>query len=184
MGGKIWLESEVGRGSTFSFTVRFGSVVTRAAAGNFPQMPAPQIPRQMSGLRILLAEDNPVNQRLAMRLLEKHGHSAIAAASGKEALRLFSEQFFDVILMDVHMPEMDGIEATRAIRALTKNGASRVPIIAITASAMKEDREACIAAGMDGFITKPICPDEFFATLARVTGTSNVTAAKDLLLTA
>ena len=126
--------------------------------------------------RILLAEDNLVNQRLAVRLLEKQGHSVTVAANGKEALGALERDAFDVVLMDVQMPEMDGLEATRQIRDRESAGRSfrvprsdfrirRVPIIAMTAHAMKGDRERCLATGMDGYVSKPIRPDELLEAI-------------------
>jgi two-component system sensor histidine kinase/response regulator len=106
-------------------------------------------------LRILVAEDNAVNQKLALRLLEKQGHSVVVAGDGKQALILLEQQTFDLILMDVQMPNMDGFEAAAAIRANEKERA-HVPIVAVTAHAMKGDRERCLAAGMDAYISKPI----------------------------
>ena len=111
-------------------------------------------------LRVLLAEDNPVNQLLAMRLLEKRGHHVIVAHNGSEALAALDRQSFDLVLMDLQMPEMDGFEATAAIREREKGGGFRLPVIALTAHAMKGDREKCLAAGMDGYLTKPIRTDE------------------------
>ena len=111
-------------------------------------------------LRVLVAEDNPVNQRLATRLLEKRGHRAVVAANGREALEALERGTFDLVLMDVHMPEMDGIEATGEIRQREKGSERHQPIIALTAHAMKGDQEKCLAAGMDGYLTKPIRPQE------------------------
>lgn len=116
-------------------------------------------------LNILLAEDNPVNQKLALRLLEKRGHRVSLAGNGKEALSAFETSSFDLILMDVQMPEMDGIEATQAIRRLEEAGASHCPIVAMTALAMKGDKERCLDAGMDGYLTKPIRTQELDAVL-------------------
>ena len=107
-------------------------------------------------LRVLLAEDNPVNQRVASRLLEKRGHRVHVVSDGREALAVFGKEKFDLVFMDVQMPEMDGFEATAAIRKNEKGGSVRQPIIALTAHAMKGDRERCIAAGMDGYLSKPI----------------------------
>src|SRR4051812_31396438 len=107
-------------------------------------------------LRILLVEDNPVNQKVAARLLEKHGHAVVAAWNGKEALRTLAAQDFDLVLMDVQMPEMDGLEATAAIRAGEQGSDRHLPIVALTACAMKGDREMCLQAGMDGYVTKPV----------------------------
>jgi signal transduction histidine kinase/DNA-binding response OmpR family regulator len=107
-------------------------------------------------LRIMLAEDNRVNQRLAVRLLERAGHSVLVARNGREAVTAFRGEAFDLILMDVQMPEMDGLEATAAIRAAEADAGTHVPIIAMTAHAFAEDRERCLAAGMDTFLTKPV----------------------------
>jgi CheY-like chemotaxis protein len=109
-----------------------------------------------SGMKILLAEDNPVNQKLATRLLEKRGHCVVVAANGKEALTALDATSYDLVLMDVQMPEMDGIEATTELRRReTINGRHQL-VFAMTALAMKGDRERCIHAGMDGYLTKPI----------------------------
>src|SRR5262249_38174304 len=106
--------------------------------------------------RILLAEDNPVNQQLAVRLLQKMRHSVMLACHGKEALELLEKHSFDMVLMDVQMPEMDGFTATRAIREQEKTTGQHLTIIAMTARAMKGDRESCLAAGMDDYISKPV----------------------------
>jgi PAS domain S-box-containing protein len=111
-------------------------------------------------LRILLAEDNAVNQRLAVRLLEKRGHHVVVAGNGREALEALGKASFDLVLMDVQMPEMDGMEATAAIREKEKDSGFHQPIIALTAHAMKGDREKCLGSGMDGYLTKPIRPPE------------------------
>jgi CheY-like chemotaxis protein len=113
-------------------------------------------------LRILLAEDNAVNQRLAGRLIEKRGHTATIVSSGREALAALERDSFDVVLMDVQMPEMDGFEATAEIRKREKATGKHVPIIAMTAYTMKGDRERCLTAGMDSYVSKPIRPDELF----------------------
>jgi two-component system sensor histidine kinase/response regulator len=113
-----------------------------------------------ASLRVLLAEDNAVNQRLATRLLEKRGHSVVVAGDGREALAAIAKESFDLVLMDVQMPEMDGFEATAAIREKEKSSGVYLPIVALTAHAMKGDREKCLAGGMDGYLTKPIRPQE------------------------
>jgi CheY-like chemotaxis protein/signal transduction histidine kinase len=118
-----------------------------------------------SPLRILLAEDNAVNQHLVRKLLEKRGHTVSVAGDGREALALFDGQAFDVVLMDVQMPEMDGFEATAAIRAKEGDAGRRVPIIAVTAHAMKGDEERCLRAGMDGYVAKPVKPEVLFAAI-------------------
>ena len=129
-----------------------------------PALPAPAR-RTAHRLKILLAEDNAVNQMLAVRMLQKWGHEVVVAANGKEAVDAFSRIGPDVVLMDIQMPEMDGFEATAAIRALERKGEGRTPIVALTAHAMKGDRERCLAAGMDGYVSKPIDPDELFRAL-------------------
>ncbi len=119
-------------------------------------------------LRILLAEDNVVNQRVARAILEKRGHTVGVAANGREAVRLAREREFDLILMDVQMPEMNGLEATMAIRALEVGAGRRLPIVAMTAHAMKGDSERCLEAGMDAYVSKPIKPELLFATIEAV----------------
>ena len=118
--------------------------------------------------KILLAEDNLVNQKVAMRFLEKRGHTVILAESGKKALAAWQEQPFDLILMDVQMPELSGIEATASIREQEKSVAKHIPIIAMTAHAMVGDRDRCLASGMDDYISKPINATDLFAAIERV----------------
>jgi CheY-like chemotaxis protein len=121
-------------------------------------------------LNILLAEDNPVNQKLAVRLLEKEGHKVVLATTGREALNAWeqgSPPGFDIVLMDIQMPEMDGMEATAAIREREKSSGRHLPIVAMTAHAMRGDRERCLAGGMDGYISKPIHPRNLFAEIER-----------------
>ena len=125
------------------------------------------LPVNVSGLRILLAEDNLVNQKLACRILEKQSHAVTVAANGREALLAYEQQTFDLILMDIQMPEMDGFEATAEIRNREPDG-QRLPIIALTAHAMSGDRERCLSAGMDGYLTKPIRVDELLAEIDRL----------------
>ena len=120
------------------------------------------------GLRLLLAEDNLVNQKLAVRLLEKRGHSIEVAANGKLALEALEREAFDVVLMDVQMPEMDGFEATAAIRARERQTGGHTLIVAMTAHAMKGDRERCLEVGMDGYVAKPLQPDELFEEIERL----------------
>ncbi len=117
--------------------------------------------------RILVAEDNAVSRRLATKVLESAGHQVTAASNGKQAAQLFAAANFDLVFMDIEMPEMDGLEATQAIRAREPEG-SHIPIYALTAHAMAGDRERCIAAGMDGYISKPIDVDEVLNIIAAV----------------
>jgi CheY-like chemotaxis protein len=119
-------------------------------------------------LRVLLAEDNAVNQKIAMRVLEKHGHHVTVAADGRQALAALDRAIFDVVLMDVQMPEMDGFEATAAIRGRERETGNHLPIIAMTAHAMPGDRERCIAAGMDSYIAKPLKAAELIELLEKL----------------
>ena len=116
-------------------------------------------------LRILVAEDTPFNQKFITRLLTRWGHNAVIVENGREALEVFSNDKFDLVLMDVQMPEMDGFEATAAIRDLEKQTGRHIPIIAMTAHAMKGDRERCLEAGMDEYVSKPISSDTFFKAI-------------------
>jgi CheY-like chemotaxis protein len=120
-----------------------------------------------------LAEDNAINQKVLSRMLEKEGHDVLVVSDGRQALQAFERTSFDLILMDVQMPEMDGLETVREIRKQEQSRPIRTPILAVTAHAMKEDRERCLEAGMDGYISKPIKPQELFAALERLTGTSS-----------
>jgi PAS domain S-box-containing protein len=121
-------------------------------------------------LQVLLAEDNRVNQMVAVRLLEKRGYVVTVAGDGRAVLSAIEKQQFDLVLMDVQMPEMDGLQATVAIRKIEEHAGHHLPILAMTANAFKEDEERCIAAGMDGYISKPIRPADLFAAIEKVTG--------------
>jgi CheY-like chemotaxis protein len=140
-----------------------------------PAIPAPQVDRRLT---ILLAEDNAVNQRVAQRFIEKWGHDVVIVTNGKEALAAIKERPYDLVLMDVQMPEMGGFEATRAIRAREKHTGGRLPIVAMTAHAMKGDRERCLEAGMDAYVSKPVEAEE----LARVIGEVVANPAKSTSL--
>jgi signal transduction histidine kinase/ligand-binding sensor domain-containing protein/ActR/RegA family two-component response regulator len=160
MQGKIWVESELGRGSVFCFTARFGVAEPGAAQADAPETPG--IAESTRSLRILLAEDNAVNQRVAQRMLQKMGHEVLVAGNGREAFEASQRERFDLVLMDVQMPEMDGFEATCAIRLFesqlrqAQEGRPPVPVVAMTAHAMSGDRDLCLAAGMDDYIAKPV----------------------------
>jgi CheY-like chemotaxis protein len=120
------------------------------------------------GLQILVAEDNVVNQRVAVHLLESRDHHVTIANNGREALELIDKQPFDLVLADVQMPEMDGLQLTAAIREKERNTNTHLPIIAMTAHAMKGDRERCLKAGMDDYVSKPIDSSQLFGTISRV----------------
>ncbi len=149
--------------------------IARALGARDQKGPIPLITRYSLGdavdpmtvMRVLVAEDNAVNQRLATRLLEKRGHRVTVAANGREAVDALAKQNFDLVLMDVQMPEMDGIEATAVIREQEKQNGAHLPIIALTAHAMKGDRERCLAAGMDGYLSKPIRSQQLDEILER-----------------
>jgi signal transduction histidine kinase/HPt (histidine-containing phosphotransfer) domain-containing protein len=184
MGGRIWIESAAGAGSTFRFTVRL-PLAEELPSDDEAQIAASVV--ESAQLRILLAEDNPANQKLATYILEGRGHRVEVVEDGREAVRLSERSRYDVILMDMQMSEMNGLEATAAIRARERDcsrtverpegriahgstghppgdsSGRRVPIIAVTAHAMKGDRERCLAAGMDGYLSKPINGPELIA---------------------
>ena len=131
--------------------------------------------------RVLLAEDNAVNQTLAVRLLERRGYNVSVAGDGREALIAVEREHFDLILMDVQMPEMDGFEATAIIRRKERSTGAHIPIIALTAHALKGDEERCLAAGMDAYISKPVRTNEMFATIERVLGKNDEVREADAL---
>jgi signal transduction histidine kinase/ligand-binding sensor domain-containing protein/CheY-like chemotaxis protein len=163
MGGKIWAESQPGQGSTFQFIcyLEKQSAVRQGPPAILPELASvgEQIATTRNGydhLRILVAEDNHINQHLAVKLLEHLGHSAVVVENGKEAVAAVLKGSFDLVFMDVQMPEMDGLEATATIRANEQAGGRHIPIVAMTAHAMIGDREQCLNAGMDGYVSKPI----------------------------
>jgi CheY-like chemotaxis protein len=166
MGGRIWVESQEGSGSTFHFTARFGLAGTQAP--RLVKAEDTHSARSPSQLRVLLAEDNKVNRTVAERLLERAGHYVVSVSDGEAATRAVENGRFDVILMDVQMPVMDGLEAARAIRMNEQGGDRHIPIVAMTAHAMKGDSERCREAGMDGYIPKPIQSDELLKVIRSV----------------
>jgi signal transduction histidine kinase/ActR/RegA family two-component response regulator len=172
MGGAIDVESEPGKGSRFHFTIDVETLEEsdkQTPDNGSHQLSALSRPvRRHLGPRILLAEDNEVNQRVVRIMLENRGHSVTVVNSGVQAVELSAAEAFDVVLMDVSMPVMDGFEATAAIRRRERGGDRHIPIIALTAHAMTGDRERCLAAGMDGYLTKPIRPTEIVEALKAV----------------
>jgi signal transduction histidine kinase/ligand-binding sensor domain-containing protein/ActR/RegA family two-component response regulator len=163
-GGRIWVDSDAS-GSTFHFTAPLARGPQQAAPAQAPPSAAREPGASFS---VLLAEDNRINQMLAKRLLERWGHTVVLAETGREAVAAHAQQKFDLILMDVQMPEMNGFEATAAIRAAEGTPAGRTPIVAMTAHAMKGDRERCLAEGMDDYVSKPIDPALLFDVIDRV----------------
>jgi hypothetical protein len=139
-----------------------------AAPGERPLVTRHLLKERGTGLRILLAEDEPINQRLIMAILDGDDYQVQAVGNGQQALEALAQETFDVLLMDVSMPVMGGLDATRAIRSREKEHGGHLPIIAMTAHAMPEDREMCLTAGMDGYITKPIAPSRLFAALEQL----------------
>jgi PAS domain S-box-containing protein len=161
MNGRLWVDSRVGEGSCFHFIVQVGAAnIDRSGDAPSGMGREPAGARAGDRKRILLAEDNRVNQVLAVRILENRGHEVVVASNGREALELVGKSDFDLVLMDIQMPEMDGFEATAAIRGLEQATGRRLPVVAMTAHAIKGDRERCLAAGMDAYISKPIRASE------------------------
>ncbi|QEL65209.1 putative hybrid sensor and regulator protein [Oryzomicrobium terrae] len=174
MGGHIGVESRPGHGATFFFDARLGTLALPEEA------PVAEAAEPAGGqgratllqpLSLLLAEDHPVNRKLALALLNGRGHRVTVAENGRQALERWvaAPEDFDAVLMDVHMPEMDGLTATREIRAAeaARGDGRTIPIIAMTASVLEGDREACLAAGMNGYVAKPVVAEHLFAELAR-----------------
>jgi len=166
MGGEAGVDSTPGQGSTFWLTARLGKAAAAIAPDAAPVESAEvRLRRDHRGARILLAEDDPVSQEVALQLLREAGLAPDLAANGREAVRLAERTDYALILMDVQMPVMNGLDAARAIRALP--GRAATPIIAKTASVFDDERRACLAAGMDGFLAKPLQPDKLFAAVLR-----------------
>jgi PAS domain S-box-containing protein len=169
MGGRLWVESEEGQGSSFNVIVRLRISTTPIEIRTVPASTAEASAQEDVGrLRILLAEDNLVNQKIAVRVLEKRGWEVVAVNNGKEALQAITKTRFDLILMDDLMPEMSGVEAAVIIRNEEKQTGLHLPIIAMTANAMSGDREKYLAVGMDGYVSKPIDRDQLFREIINI----------------
>jgi signal transduction histidine kinase/ActR/RegA family two-component response regulator len=168
MGGSIWATSADGEGSEFHFTV-LCQPVDSAVEPVAPRIESKSAPAA-GGLRVLLAEDNIINQRVAQRMIEKAGHSVVVADNGRRALECLAAGKFDVVLMDVQMPEMDGFEAVKCIREMEASSGRHQMVIAMTAHAMAGDRERCLEAGMDGYLAKPFDPKTLHEILASLPG--------------
>jgi CheY-like chemotaxis protein len=172
MGGRLTLRSAPGEGSTFAFTLPF--VATAApvprTAGFTPLPPTVRRPPGAPALRVLIAEDNAVNQEVFTLLLRKTGCEVELAGTGAEAVSAVERGRFDLVLMDLQMPEMDGLRAARLIRAREKVQGGRVPIVAVTANALQGERERCLAAGMDGYLAKPVRGPELLGLIDELLG--------------
>jgi len=166
MAGTLTVDSELGRGSCFSVEVPLPAAAP-VTAGAAPAQARPVAAADR--LHVLIAEDNPVNQLVARRFLERAGHSVVVAGNGAAAVDAYRRETFDLVLMDLQMPEMDGFEATAEIRRIESQRGTRTPIVALTAHATADDRERCKAAAMDGYATKPIQRQALFSEIARVT---------------
>ena len=169
MGGTLWLESQPGTGSRFYFTVLLQEAAADAViAAEQPAEPADTLLSPVAGLAVLLADDVEINRELAKAVLARNNHRVTEATNGREALEAYSKGSFDIVLMDVQMPEMDGLQASVGIRQLEQAmHRPRTPIIALTAYAAKEDQLKCLASGMDDYLAKPVKPASLLAALQR-----------------
>jgi len=177
MGGTISVDSQPGRGSTFAFTARFELAPEADSSLTLPQqqtdaLPLEQPPVQAEPLRVLVAEDNDFNAQLIEQLLVRRGHRVSLAPDGRSALALLGDSQFDLLILDIHMPELDGFEVTGTIRQRERSAGGHLPIIALTARSRSEDRDRCLAAGMDEFLTKPFRADDLWIVIDRVIGHS------------
>ncbi|HUI76803.1 MAG TPA: ATP-binding protein [Bryobacteraceae bacterium] len=181
MGGRVWLESEPSCGSQFHFTAMFRKVGADAIAREAAPLSYEPPPGERRVLRILVVEDNLVNQKVVAGVLSKHGLCAVLSSNGWDAIKQVEEGEFDLVLMDVHLPDLDGMEATRLIRGMeNRRGRAPLPIVALTAMAMKEDRERCLAAGMNAYVSKPLNVAELLNVIWRLAGADSTSTRQAL----
>lgn len=166
MHGRIWVDSEIGHGSAFHFTVQ----LPLAQGLPLPKVASRLSARPISTVRVLLAEDNPANRKLVAYVLRQRGHTVGTAENGQQAVTMLEQDDYDIVLMDVQMPIMDGLQASAAIRALADPVKAGLPIVALTAHAMSEDSRHCLAVGMNAYVSKPICAEELIELVERLTG--------------
>jgi CheY-like chemotaxis protein len=177
MNGAIWIESELGKGASFFFTVKLKGGGEHIEAADSPQ-DEPAMAVAFPGRRLLLAEDVEINREIVLELLKPLQVEIDCAVNGKEAVQKFTDQGgrYDLVFMDVQMPEMDGFEATRLIRALALPNAKKVPIIAMTANVFREDIEKCLEAGMNDHVGKPLNMVDVMKKLTFYLGSAQETA--------
>ncbi len=168
MTGRMWVESVEGSGSTFHCIVPLTVVASERAEGRPASLASWKHGPRGLPRRVLLAEDNPTNQYFALHVLERRGHTVIVAENGRKALDVLAHETVDLVLMDLQMPEMGGEEAVAILRRQEAGTGRRLPVIALTAHALAGDRERCLAAGMDGFLSKPVRPDELIRAVEQI----------------
>jgi CheY-like chemotaxis protein len=178
MGGRMWVDSQPGQGSSFHWTARFATVASKDANGELETASDGVLPATAK-LKILIAEDHDMSRQLLQKLLDMRGYSVVTAANGKDALREMEGQAFDVVLMDMHMPELDGLDTTAEIRRREKGGRP-TPVIALTAEASEGLRDRYVEAGITDYLAKPIKPEKLFDLIDKVLQRSSTGPASGL----